>query len=220
MAEAKAIEAARPAAEEEELLKIILEEIHRAAEEEAQRILREAEEEAQRIIEEAKQKAKELREEKIQRMLHERRAAVEREIAPKRLEIKRRYIREKYQLLFNVFDQVTSQAEEKLKKSDDYNKFLEAALIRALKEIKSSDVVVHPAPREKGKVSAALKEALKKLGKRKVKAKIGDTIKSSGGVFVESTDGREYFNATLEAKKIEIRQRVLPEIATKMLKGF
>jgi len=215
--EARSVEAVP--AEEAELLKVIIEEIHRAAEEEARRIIEEAQKEAERIIEEAKRKAEELREEKIRKLIYERRAAVEREIAPKRLEIKRNYIKEKYSLLFKVFDEVLSDAEKKLKKSGDYDAFLESALERALSEIRAEEVVIHPAPREKRKVSSALKKVLPRIG-RKVKAKVGDTLKSGGGVFVEAANGKEYFNATLEAKKLEIRQRVLPEAATRLLKGF
>lgn len=217
MVEAKSVEAMP--AEEAELLKVIIEEIHRAAEEEAQRIIEEAQKEAERIVEDAKKKAKELREEKIRRIIYERRAAVEREIAPKRLEIKRNYIKEKYGLLFKIFDDVVAEAEKKLKESGDYDAFLESALEKALTEIKAEEVVVHPAPREKRKVSSALKKVAQKLGK-KIKTQIGDTIETEGGVFVEAATGKEYFNATLEAKKLEIKQRVLPEVATRLLKGF
>ncbi len=217
MVEAKSVEAMP--AEEAELLKVIIEEIHRAAEEEAQRIIEEAQKEAERIVEDAKKKAKELREEKIRRIIYERRAAVEREIAPKRLEIKRNYIKEKYSLLFKIFDDVVAEAEKKLKESGDYDAFLESALEKALTEIKAEEVVVHPAPREKRKVSSALKKVAQKLGK-KIKTQIGDTIETEGGIFVEAATGKEYFNATLEAKKLEIKQRVLPEVATRLLKGF
>ncbi|GEM_PF-669580 len=220
MSKAESVEEVVMPAGEEELLDVILEEIRRAAEEEAQRIIKEAEEEAKKIVEEARKKAEELRREKIQRMIYERKAAVEREIAPRRLEIRRKYIREKYSLLFKAFDEAVSEAVSNLKNSGDYDDFLVNGIVKALSEISSDKVIVHPVPGDKRRVSSALKEALKRINGRKIEAKIGDTIEAEGGVFVESTDGREYFNATIDAKKIELRERVLPELATEVMGGL
>lgn len=208
-------------AEDVGMIEVIIEEIRQAAEEEIRRILKEAEEEAKRIVEEAKQRAKELREEKIRQLVHEYRSKLEREYAPKRLEIRRRYVREKYEKLLGFFDDIVSSVVREVRGDrEKYRLFLRNSAIRGFRSIKSGSIIIHPCRGETETVREVLDSLsgeIEGLGKN---YRIGEEIECDGGLFLESEDGHEYYNATIRARIAEIRESLLPSLAEKLLAGL
>uniref|UniRef100_A0A7C4B9B2 Uncharacterized protein n=1 Tax=Thermofilum pendens TaxID=2269 RepID=A0A7C4B9B2_THEPE len=195
------------AVEQGSLTEAIVQEIRRAAWEEAQKILKGAEEEARRILEEAKEKASRLIEERRQRHLEEVKKKILSELTP---ELRRKALLEKYTLVASEVDRLVAEVLGEIKEDPQkYRSYLVEALKAAVSNIAAGSLVVHPCKEEKGLVERVVGEFKKGLS-GSPELVVGEEIDCSGGVIVRSADGRVYFNATLDAKAVEVKERVLP----------
>lgn len=204
------------------LMEVLIKELRSAAEEEYQRIIKDAEEQARKIIEEAMVKAEDLRRQKINQLLVETRQKLEAELAPKRLEIRRKYLAERYNYISSFLDELLSQVVREIKSNEEYyHTFVLHRLEEAITSIKANKITVHPCLGDREIVQRIVKEEGELFSKVKpdLEINVGDEIKCNGGFIAVSNDGREYYNASLEAKIQEIRERLLPEILKKFLQG-
>jgi len=198
------------------LVEVIVQEIRRAAQEEAQKILKEAEEAARRMLEEAKERASRIATEKRQRLFEEARKKVLSELAPRKLELRRKYVLERYMLVAGEVDRLLSEVLSEVRRDPEkYRVYLATALKAAVSSLNSSSLVVHPCRGERGLVEEVIRDFEKSAGGN-LELSVGEEIDCSGGVIVRSADGRVYFNATLEAKAKEVKERVLPQVFERM----
>jgi V/A-type H+-transporting ATPase subunit E len=204
------------AVEQRSLVEAIVQEIRRVAQEEAQKILRRAEEEAQRVLEEAKERASRLIEERRQRLLEEVRKKVLSELAPRKLELRHKMLLEKHTLVVSEVNSLIAEVISEIRGDPQkYREYLVEALRAAVSSIASSSLVVHPCKGERELVERVVSEFKESLGGSPEIA-VGEEIGCSGGVVVRSSDGRVYFNATLDAKAVEVKERVLPRVFEKV----
>ncbi|MGB9709252.1 MAG: V-type ATP synthase subunit E [Infirmifilum sp.] len=206
--------------ENQNFMEAIIKELRSAAEEEYQRIIREAEEEAKRILDEANVKAEDLRKQKINQLLTETRQKIEAELAPRRLEIRRKYLAERYNYIFNLLEEVLSQvALEVLRDENHYYAFLSKRFEEAIQNMKNNQITIRPCRGSKTIIEKVIRDKTSALTKVKpgLVLSVGEEIDCQGGFVAESADAKEYFNATLEARLTEIRERVLPELLKKLL---
>jgi vacuolar-type H+-ATPase subunit E/Vma4 len=202
------------AVEQRSLVEAIVQEIRRVAQEEAQKILRRAEEEAQRVLEEAKERASRLIEERRQRLLEEVRKKSE--LAPRKLELRHKMLLEKHTLVVSEVNSLIAEVISEIRGDPQkYREYLVEALRAAVSSIASSSLVVHPCKGERELVERVVSEFKESLGGSPELA-VGEEIGCSGGVVVRSSDGRVYFNATLDAKAVEVKERVLPRVFEKV----
>ncbi|MHB9303263.1 V-type ATP synthase subunit E [Thermofilum pendens] len=202
-------------AEEKTLLEVIIQELRRAAEEESRRIVKEAEQEAQKIVEEAIQKAEAIKAEKLNQLLNEYRQKAMAELAPKRLELRHRAIREKHELIESALNRAIEEAVKTILGNDDYRRtFLEKSLEKGVVALSSTDLVVHPCRGSASIVGQVVEAVAARLSKVKpgLRLEIGDPLGCTEGVVIVSRDGREIYNATLEAKIAEVRESVKPKV--------
>lgn len=200
--------------EQRSLVEAIVQEIRRVAQEEAQKILRRAEEEAQRVLEEAKERASRLIEERRQRLLEEVRKKSE--LAPRKLELRHKMLLEKHTLVVSEVNSLIAEVISEIRGDPQkYREYLVEALRAAVSSIASSSLVVHPCKGERELVERVVSEFKESLGGSPELA-VGEEIGCSGGVVVRSSDGRVYFNATLDAKAVEVKERVLPRVFEKV----
>uniref|UniRef100_A0A7J3X8Q2 V-ATPase subunit E n=1 Tax=Thermofilum pendens TaxID=2269 RepID=A0A7J3X8Q2_THEPE len=196
----------------------IIQEIRRVAQEEAQKILKGAEEEARKTLEEAKEKASRLIEERRQKLLEEVRKKVLSELAPRKLELRRKALLGRYTLVASEIDKLVSEVISEAKGDlQKYREYLMEALKAAVSSVTASSLVVHPCKGERELVEKVVSEFKESVGGSPELA-VGEEISCSGGVIVRSADGRVYFNATLDAKAAEIKERLLPLVFEKVVR--
>ncbi|MEZ0345186.1 MAG: V-type ATP synthase subunit E family protein [Infirmifilum sp.] len=204
----------------ESLMEAILKELRSAAEEEYQRIIKEAEEQAKKLLEDAYSKAESLRKQRITQLLDETRRKIESELAPQRLEIRRKFLAERYNYILTRLEEILSHVAREVVENKEYHRaFLARGIDEAISSIKSSKVNLHPCRESKKllqEVINAKKDALAKA-KPGLELNVGEDVECAGGFLAVSNDNKEYYNATLEAKISEIRERVLPELLNKIL---
>ncbi|UNQ72867.1 V-type ATP synthase subunit E [Infirmifilum sp. NZ] len=203
------------------LMEVLIEELRAAAEEESRRILKEAEEQAQKILQEAAARAEEIRAQRIKQLIAEARQKAESELAPRRLEIRRKYLAERYSYALNYLESMLSQVVRELKQNPEYyDIFLSRRLEEAIQSMRASKLVVHPCTGDSQKVHKIIREKLTALSKLKpdLEVSLGEEVECSGGIIAVSSDGREYYNGTLEAKLTEIREKTFPELLSTLLK--
>ncbi len=201
--------------ENKDFIEMIVGEIRSAAKEEVERILREARREAERIVEEARERAKAIREENIRKMLHEYRVRLRREIAPRKLEIRNRFLMERHKMLTDFFEKVSREAISILRSNEElYSRFILKSITEIIESIKTDHIIIHPCSVDQEIVAKVLPKVIEEYRSkgRVIKLEIGAPIDCRGGLVGESADGREYFNATLESKLIQIRNEIFTNI--------
>ncbi|MBS7610636.1 hypothetical protein KEJ27_00250 [Candidatus Bathyarchaeota archaeon] len=189
---------------------------------EARRIIEEAEEEARRILEEAKVKARREVDEKIEAIKRgaEERATMIRHVAEvkARMAYRLRILEEKNKIIEEVFKAAYERL-NKLTETDEYLGVLKELIIEAAVSIGGGQLkVIAPQHHEK---------AVKKLDFQRIaKAVEGETgnrtefdvtfepLKVSGGVIVETKDGRVMFDNTFEGRMKRLRSMLVKEIGS------
>lgn len=202
------------------LMEVIIEELRTAAEEEYRKILKEAEEQAQKIVQEARLKAEEIKAQKVKQLIAEARQKAESELAPRRLEIRRKYMAERYSYVLNFLEDILARVVREVKQNPEYyTSFISKRLEEAIQSMRSSSLIVHPCSGDSSNVERVVKERVAAFSKLKpnLEVSLGEEIECSGGILVVSSDGKEYYNGTLEAKLAEIRERVFPELLSRIL---
>ncbi len=202
------------------LMEVIIEELRTAAEEEYRKILKEAEEQAQKIVQEARLKAEEIKAQKVKQLIAEARQKAESELAPRRLEIRRKYMAERYSYVLNFLEDILARVVREVKQNPEYyTSFISKRLEEAIQSMRSSSLIVHPCFGDSSDVERVVKERVAAFSKLKpnLEVSLGEEIECSGGILVVSSDGKEYYNGTIEAKLAEIRERVFPELLSRLL---
>lgn len=197
------------------LLEVIVEELRAAAEEEARRIVEEAEEEARRIVEEARLRAEKLREERRRQRELELKQRLARELALKRLELKRKFWNELYSMVEGALEEALGEALNLIRSNLEYRyMYLQRGLERGVASMEAASITVHPCAGDRQLVEKVVAESGERLRKIKpgLKLSVGHPIDCREGFLLVSEDGREIFNATVEARERELRQRLLPEV--------
>jgi vacuolar-type H+-ATPase subunit E/Vma4 len=200
---------------EKGFLSAVIEELKAAADEEAKRIIAAAEEEARRIVEEAKAKAEALREERRKRREEELKQRMVKEIALKRFELKKRFWNELYTLAEKALDKALEEAFALLKGNQEYRlMYLQRGLEKGVTSMASANLIVHPCTEDQKLVEMLIAENWERLRKIRpdLQLSIGSPLGCRYGFILISEDGRELFNAAIEARKGELEQRLLPEV--------
>ena len=189
----------------EDVVKVLSEEIRKAAEEEARKVIENAKREVEIIIESAKRRAEELRRQKIAQVTKEIRQKLLKEYAQIKIELKKEYLLKKNEIFNNILRELREKLQKRsLERDEVYVKGLRNLIEEALLNVDSDDVVLYVLPKDQEIVREMLPNIIKEVEKkkrRKIRIKIAD-LKGNyiGGIIVQSVDGREYYNNTLDSR--------------------
>jgi len=189
----------------EDVVKVLSEEIRKAAEEEARKVIENAKREVEIIIENAKRRAEELRRQKIAQVTKEIRQKLLKEYAQIKIELKKEYLLKKNEIFNNILRELREKLQKRsLERDEVYVKGLRNLIEEALLNVDSDDVVLYILPKDQEIVREMLPNIIKEVEKkkrRKIRIKIAD-LKGNyiGGIIVQSVDGREYYNNTLDSR--------------------
>jgi len=189
----------------EDVVKVLSEEIRKAAEEEARKVIENAKREVEIIIENAKRRAEELRRQKIAQVTKEIRQKLLKEYAQIKIELKKEYLLKKNEIFNNILRELREKLQKRsLERDEVYVKGLRNLIEEALLNVDSDDVVLYVLPKDQEIVREMLPNIIKEVEKkkrRKIRIKIAD-LKGNyiGGIIVQSVDGREYYNNTLDSR--------------------
>ena len=188
-----------------DVVKVLSEEIRKAAEEEARKVIENAKREVEIIIENAKRRAEELRRQKIAQVTKEIRQKLLKEYAQIKIELKKEYLLKKNEIFNNILRELRERLQKRsLERDEVYVKGLRNLIEEALLNVDSDDVVLYVLPKDQEIVREMLPNIIKEVEKkkrRKIRIKIAD-LKGNyiGGIIVQSVDGREYYNNTLDSR--------------------
>ncbi|MCD6096276.1 MAG: hypothetical protein J7J99_06930 [Thermoprotei archaeon] len=188
-----------------DVVKVLSEEIRKAAEEEARKVIENAKREVEIIIENAKRRAEELRRQKIAQVTKEIRQKLLKEYAQIKIELKKEYLLKKNEIFNNILRELREKLQKRsLERDEVYVKGLRNLIEEALLNVDSDDVVLYVLPKDQEIVREMLPNIIKEVEKkkrRKIRIKIAD-LKGNyiGGIIVQSVDGREYYNNTLDSR--------------------
>ncbi|MCD6443751.1 V-type ATP synthase subunit E [Candidatus Bathyarchaeota archaeon] len=185
----------------------LISEVERQAMEEAEKIIAKAREEAEKIIEDAKKKAEEIRNKQKQAVMRELEQKKTVSLATIRLEGKRKVLEVKYKYLRLALDKAEEILKEKAETGDeDYLKALERLLVEALSQV-DGEAVIFVNERDRRRVEGILE----KLGVRR--ATLSDRhVDITGGVIVQSRNGKQIFNNSLDARLNKIKDEIGGEL--------
>ncbi len=160
----------------------ILAEAREAAEKKRRAAQEETDEEYQTIIERANQNADRIRRQSI---------------ASAQLNARTTLLAQREKLLVKVFDEANQQLSS-IQKWSDYNQIAMNLLREALKNLNAKDVVIHA---DETAQKFFTDEELNKLSKDlKMELNLGEPLKKSTGVLIETTDKRLRYDNTLETR--------------------
>ena len=197
-------------------VKTIIEEIKTATQAEVEEILKKAKDEANKIIDEARRKAERIKEVKIKDKMTEVEMKVAAKLAGIRIEGRRKTLSVKSKYL----DEVISKTEEELSKiaekgGKDYAEVLKNFISEAVANLDSEELIVYANERDKSLVSDVINQLKKEMRNRNVKLSLAnESIDTSGGIIVQSADGRQIFNNTFEARLIKLKDELRGKILT------
>ncbi len=182
------------------------------AKKEAEEIIKKAEEEARKIIENArreyKEKAKSIRE----KILSDAKRRAEEIIVDAKIRARMILAEEKK----NIVEQVFRRVEEIVKSSEfDRRESLYNLLKESISEIALSNIRIIVGKKDEKIVKELRKQLEKELGVKIVEVKVVDYV--SGGVIVESLDGRVRINNTYEERLENARSKLAPLIVREVL---
>ncbi|RLF16935.1 MAG: hypothetical protein DRJ66_02120 [Thermoprotei archaeon] len=188
-----------------DVVQVLSEEIRKAAEEEAKKVIENARREVEVIIENAKRRAEELRRQKIAQVTKEIRQKLLKEYAQIKIELKKEYLLKKNEIFNNILRELRERIQKRsLERDEVYIKGLRNLIEEALLNVDSDDVILYILPKDQEIVREILPNVIEKVRKRKgrdMKIKIANLSGNYiGGVIVQSVDGREYYNNTLDSR--------------------
>lgn len=206
--------------EEEEILEALVGEISRLAKEEAEKIVRDAEEEARKIIREAEEKAKRLRESKLEQARKIIRQRLSREYSLKRLELMKQFVKEKYELLENIMNDAVEEVLKIVRsKNETYREALKRLAVESSLNINSENIILRVVKEDVEILKEVLPEILKEVKEKKGRVDLeisNEPMDAIGGVFAESSDGREYFNNTIDVRINKVKEELLPSLLSEI----
>ncbi len=171
-------------------------------------VLSEARTESEKILAEARQSAEKVQREAQEEADEEYQAIIERanqnadrirrqSIASAQLNARTTLLAEREKLLAKVVDEANQQLSS-IQKWSDYNQIAMNLLREALKNLNAKDVVIHA---DETAQKFFNDEALKKLSTElKMGLNLGEPLKKSTGVLIETTDKRLRYDNTLETR--------------------
>lgn len=197
--------------------KLIIEEIHREADQKIKYLLGEANKEAESIKKEAEERARS-RAEWIMRKA-ETQAEIEKQriIANAKLEARKKKLRVQEEIITEVFrslkERLASMPEE------DYLETLKVLILESVKELEVDSVIVSSNEKTLNLLkdkSRSIKAYITRNFGKKVQIEFGEPINTIGGVLVQSSDRSVRVDNTFEARI----ERMESELRTKIAKAI
>ncbi len=185
---------------------------------EIKEIIDEAKATAAAEIDEARAKIEQIKKKETIEILKKTQETEQRELEAARIEGKRKVLNLKFQLIESAFSGTLAKLKEIVEKeSPSYRNHLEDFIIEAAKRLDGWEFELIIGSKDAAFVKKRLKRIEDALSAAKgvvVSLKMSDEpLRSIGGVVVRSSDHREIFNNTLEARVSRVRQENLPEIS-------
>ncbi|MEM3429482.1 MAG: V-type ATP synthase subunit E family protein [Candidatus Bathyarchaeia archaeon] len=201
----------------------IREYIERETEAEAKKILSEAESEAKKIVEEAKRKASARLEELKQRRIAETVARERSEISIMKMAQRAELTKIKTEWLNRAFEEAYKRIQDMAKDPDSraYRDFLVGLVVEGAINLRGSKLLLKTDVNSSKVLHRSLKEILERVSKvkgEKIELEIEDTPDSQLGVIIQSSDGRQYYVNTLEARLEKVRDRLAGTIYNMLFK--
>ena len=201
----------------------IREYIERETEAEVKRIIGEAEAEAKKIVEEAKRNASTRLEELRQRRMAEMLARERSELSIMKMAQRAELTKIRTEWLNRAFQEAYRRVQELAKdpSSKAYRDFLVGLVVEGAANLRGSKLLLKTDV-DSGKVlERSLKEISDKVSKvkgEKVELEIEASQGSPEGVIIQSSDGRQYYVNTLEARLERVRERLAGVIYNMLFK--
>jgi vacuolar-type H+-ATPase subunit E/Vma4 len=191
---------------------------------EIKEIIDEAKAKAAEEISEARAKMAQIKNRETAEILKKVQETEQRELEATRIEGKRNVMKLKFQLIESALSSALTRLKEMVEKEvPSYRNHLEEFIIEAAKRIDGLEFELIIGSKDVAFVNKRLKRMQDSLSTVKgiaVSLKMGDEpLRSIGGVVVRSSDHREIFNNTLEARLARVRQENLPEISRELFGG-
>jgi len=193
-------------------------------ESEVKDIIEEGKKQAAQIIAEAHTKADEMKKREIEQIRANIGEIEIRELEAAKSEQKRRMMNLKIQLIEAAFaaslDTLKQMVNEQVL---IYRNSLESLIVEATSQMTGSQFEVILSSKDAEFVRKKLKRIEQEISTiRNISITLGisnEPLRSIGGVVVRSSDGKQVFNNTLEARLAKVRQENLPEIAKILFEG-
>jgi len=193
-------------------------------ESEVKDIIEEGKKQAAQIIAEAHTKADEMKKREIEQIRANIGEIEIRELEAAKSEQKRRMMNLKIQLIEAAFaaslDTLKQMVNEQVL---IYRNSLESLIVEATSQMTGSQFEVILSSKDTEFVRKKLKRIEQEISTiRNISITLGisnEPLRSIGGVVVRSSDGKQVFNNTLEARLAKVRQENLPEIAKILFEG-
>lgn len=185
---------------------------------EIKEIIDEAKAKAAAEINEARAKIEQIKNKETTEILKKVQETEQREFEAVRIEGRRRVMNFQFELIESALSSTLTRLEEMVEKAaPSYRNHLEEFIIEAAKGIDGWEFELIIGSKDAAFVKKRLKRIEDTLATVKgviVSLKMSDEpLRSIGGVVVRSSDHREIFNNTLEARLARVRQENLPEIS-------
>jgi len=193
-------------------------------ESEVNEIIEEGKKQAAQIIAEAHAKADEMKKREIEQIRANIGEIEIRELEAAKSEQKRRMMNLKIQLIEAAFAASLDKLKQMIKEQVlIYRNSLESLIVEATSQMTGSQFEVILSSKDTEFVRKKLKRIEQEISTiRNISITLGisnEPLRSIGGVVVRSSDGKQVFNNTLEARLAKVRQENLPEIAKILFEG-
>jgi vacuolar-type H+-ATPase subunit E/Vma4 len=190
---------------------------------EAKEIIEEAKEKAEKTIKEAQAKAEKIRSQKMEEKSKELDEKEERDLAKAKTDSKNKILNIK----FGLFEETMTKAEEQLRKilanDKKYTESLCKLIVDATTKLSGTEFEVLTNSRDKEFVSKNLKQMedqVSSVKSKQARLKMGkETMETIGGAIIKTTDKKQIFNNTLEARTVTFRNESGQKIFEMLFEG-
>jgi V/A-type H+-transporting ATPase subunit E len=191
---------------------------------EVKEIIEEAKQSATRLISEARARAEEIGKREANDILKKTRETETKELEAATVQERKKVMNLKFQLIETVLASSFDRMKQLINEGAAvYKNSLEKFVIEAASRMTGWEFELIVSSRDIELVKKKLRRIEKELSSMKnaiVTLKISDEpLRSIGGVVVRSSDGKQIFNNTLEARLAKVRQEKLPEISRILFEG-
>lgn len=186
--------------------------------------LEEAREQASKLIADARARAEQIRTKEIEEILQKARDAEMREMESARLRGKRALADTKFRLIETALAKAFDRLKGQIERQDPlYRRGLEELIVEAVEKIAASELEIAVSHGDLAFVKQRLGHIEKRISTAKgvsVSLKLDDEpLRSAGGVVVRSTDGKQIFNNTLEARLARVQEEMVIKISEILFEG-
>ncbi|HUW48582.1 MAG TPA: V-type ATP synthase subunit E family protein [Patescibacteria group bacterium] len=191
---------------------------------EIKEVIDEAKAKAAAEINEARARIEQIKNKETTEILKKAQETEQRELDATKIDGKRKVMNLKFQLIESALSSTLTGLKEMVEKeAPSYRNHLEEFIIEAAKRIDGWEFELIIGSKDAAFVKKRLKrieDALSTVKGVVVSLKVSDEpLRSIGGIVVRSSDQREIFNNTLEARLARVRQENLPEISQVLFGG-